>query len=192
MAMPAATRRHWTAAEVRALPDEPGKRFEVVDGELFVTPAPAYPHQNLVLALASALRDYCRRSHAAHAIVAPADVELDTSTLVQPDVFVLPLAGGRAPQTFEEVGHMLLAIEVLSPSSRRQDRLMKRSRYQRAGTETWIVDLDARLIERWLPGDARPEILAETLEWTAPGVPEPLKLDLPELFAEALGERMSG
>jgi Uma2 family endonuclease len=189
MGMPAATHRRWTAAEVRALPDEPGKRFEVVDGELFVTPAPAYPHQNVVLALASALRDYCRRHHAAHVIVAPADVELDTATLVQPDVFLLPLADGRAPQTFEDAGHMLLAIEVLSPSSRRQDRLMKRSRYQRAGVETWIVDLDARLIERWMPEDARPEILAEALEWTVPGASEPITLDLPTLFAEALGER---
>ena len=188
MAMPAAKRRHWTAAEVRALPDQPGKRFEVVGGELFVTPAPAYQHQYLVLAVASTLRNYCRSQGGARVIVAPADVELDPSTLVQPDVFVLPLAGGRAPQTFEEAGQLLLAIEVLSPSSRRQDRLMKRSRYQRAGAEVWIVDLDALLVERWLPEDTRPEIVAETLEWSAPGASEPLKLDLLSLFREACGE----
>jgi Uma2 family endonuclease len=54
--------------------------------------------------------------------------------------------------------------------------------------EYWIVDLDARLVERWRPDDTRPEILTETLEWTpVPGLP-PLVIELPALFAEALGE----
>jgi Uma2 family endonuclease len=192
MGMPAATHRRWTAAEVRALPDEPGKRFEVVDGELFVTPAPAYRHQFVVGSLYAELRAYCRRHHVASVIFAPADVELDPSTLVQPDVFVLPLVEGRLPQSFEETDGLLLAVEVLSPSTSRQDRLAKRARYQRAGAEAWIVDIDARLVERWLPEDARPEIVTETLEWTAPSASEPLTLDLPELFAEALGERLNG
>jgi len=189
MGMPAAAHRRWTAADVRALPDEPGKRFEVVDGELFVTPAPAYRHQRAVRLLCCRLGEYCARHAVGDVLLAPADVELDASTLLQPDVFVLPLVHGHPPETFDQVGRLLLAIEVLSPSTSRQDRLVKRVRYQRAGAEAWIVDLDARLIERWLPEDARPEIVTETLEWAAPGAPEPLKLDLPELFAEALGER---
>ena len=50
------------------------------------------------------------------------------------------------------------------------------------------MDLDARLVERWRPDDTRPEILTETLEWTpVPGLP-PLVIELPALFAEALGE----
>jgi Uma2 family endonuclease len=60
---------------------------------------------------------------------------------------------------------LLLAVEVLSPSTARYDRLTKRRFYQQQGVEYWIVDLDARIVERWLPGSDRPEILAEHLAW---------------------------
>lgn len=74
---------------------------------------------------------------------------------------------------------------MLSPSSARADRHIKRRRYQRAGiAEYWIVDLDARLIERWRPDDERPELLAEELVWRPAGSSEPLRLELPMLFAE--------
>ncbi len=52
----------------------------------------------------------------------------------------------------------------------------------------WIVDVEARLVERWRPGDERPEILTETLEWRPDPVIEPLVIDLPRLFAEILEE----
>jgi Uma2 family endonuclease len=65
---------------------------------------------------------------------------------------------------------------------------VKRPRYQRAGAEYWIVDLDARLVERWRPSDDRPEILTERIEWTAPDAPDALAIDLNEMFGEAHGE----
>lgn len=65
---------------------------------------------------------------------------------------------------------------------------MKRPRYQRAGAEYWIVDLDPRLLERSRPSDDRPEILTERVEWTVPVAPGALAIDLNELFAEAHGE----
>jgi Uma2 family endonuclease len=84
---------------------------------------------------------------------------------------------------------LLLAIEVLSPSTARADRTTKRRRYQRAGIpEYWIVDLDARVIERWRPGDDRPEVLGETLTWLAPGAASPLTIELAPLFARIHGE----
>ena len=75
----------------------------------------------------------------------------------------------------------------MSPSSARADRHVKRLRYQRAGTaEYWAVDLDARLVERWGPGDDRAESLAGRLVWS-PGVAGAvLEIDLTELFAEVL------
>jgi Uma2 family endonuclease len=54
--------------------------------------------------------------------------------------------------------------------------------------EYWIVDLDARLVERWRPSDERPEILAGRLEWHPAGEVPPLPLDLPQLFGEILDE----
>jgi Uma2 family endonuclease len=188
MGMPAMAKRRWTSAEVRALPEDPGKRIEVVDGELLVTPSPSYAHQRAVAYLLVKLREYLRRFRAGDVLPAPADVELDPSTLVQPDLFVIPLVDGRPPRAFSDVNQLLLAIEVLSPMTGRHDRVVKRPRYQRAGAGYWIVDLDARLVERWKPSDDRPEILTEGIEWTAPSAPEPLVIDFNELFADAHGE----
>jgi len=84
---------------------------------------------------------------------------------------------------------LLLAVEVLSPSSARNDRGHKRRYYQRNGLpEYWIVDLDSRLVERWRPDDTRPEVLTETLEWRPQGSAAPLVIELHTLFMEALGE----
>ena len=54
--------------------------------------------------------------------------------------------------------------------------------------EYWIVDPDARMIERWRPADDRPETPVETLEWLPSGASEPFRIDLPAYFAEVLGE----
>src|ERR1051325_45110 len=108
-------------------------------------------------------------------------------TLVQPDLFVVRKQPGQILKRWNEVGVPVLAIEFLSPGTAARDRGAKRRIYQGAGVaEYWIVDLDARLVERWRPGDARPEVVSEELVW------EPLpaiaaRLDLPTLFARVLG-----
>jgi len=82
----------------------------------------------------------------------------------------------------------LLAIEVLSPSNTRHDRVRKRPGYQRHVPEYWIVDLEARLIERWRPGDDRPEILTEQLTWHPSGALTPMTLELPLFFRRVFAE----
>jgi Uma2 family endonuclease len=77
---------------------------------------------------------------------------------------------------------------VLSPSTARYDRIVKRGRYQRHGVEYWIVDLDARLLERWTPESERPEILTESVTWLPVGAASALTLRLTPLFVEAVGE----
>ncbi len=176
----------WTVAEVLQLPDD-GKRYEVVDGELLVSPAPSLPHQETVWRLARSLASYVDAQGIGRVLLSPADLEFDERTLVQPDLFVAPLIDGRRPRSWKEIRSLILAVEVLSPSTARADRQIKRRRYQRHGVaEYWIVDLDARLVERWRPADERPEILAERLEWQPTGEIPPLEIDLPPLFAEAL------
>src|SRR5436190_4678017 len=130
MAMPKMLEQ-WTAARVRELPDD-GNRYEVVDGELLVTPSPTYDHQDVVGELFAALREFCEATQLGHAMVSPADIEFDPHTLVQPDVFVVPIAGKR-PKSWADVKALLLAVEILSPSTARADRTVKRRRYQRAG-----------------------------------------------------------
>jgi hypothetical protein len=64
----------------------------------------------------------------------------------------------------------------------------KRPGYQRHGAEYWVVDVDARLVERWRPSDERPEILSTALEWQPRGASTSMKVDLPSFFARVLGE----
>jgi Uma2 family endonuclease len=186
MGMPLAT-EGWTAEMVRALPDD-GKRYEVVAGELLVTPAPRLPHQAAVLRLLLALHPYVEHHRLGCVLQSPADIEFDPRTLVQPDVFVAPLVQGRRPRAWTDIHALTLAVEVLSPSTARADRSVKRRLYQRTGAEYWIVDLDARLVERWRPGDERPEVLTDVLAWQPDPALEPLTIELPALFREIWGE----
>ena len=183
MGMPQ-TAEIWTAERVRALPDD-GLRHEVVDGEHLVTPAPRLLHQRAVGFLERQLWSYASANGLGECFHSPADVELDPRTLLQPDVFVTARVGAKS---WSDILPLRLAVEVLSPSTARADRLVKRRRFQRAAVEYWIVDLDARLLERWRPGDERPEVAAEQLEWQPePSVP-PLLLDLVTFFKQVHAE----
>lgn len=187
MAMPAVTDRVWTAAEVQALPDDPSHRYECVDGVLLVSPAPRMAHQSAVTVLVGMLDALVRQAGVGAVFVAPSEWILDPRTLVQPDLYVVPLVDGRRPRTEAERGQPLVFIEVLSPSTARFDRVVKRARYQRAGIEYWIVDLDSRLVERWLPQDERPSIHAEELVWQPTGAAAPFVIALEPFFTEVLG-----
>jgi Uma2 family endonuclease len=190
MAMPSVKRR-WTAREVRRLIEESAlatPRYELVDGELLVTPSPSWAHQTAVSRLLAALIEYLDRQPVGRASTSPFDVELAPESLVQPDVFVVPALEARRLRSEMPARELLLAVEVLSPSSSRHDRVTKRPYYQRHVPEYWIIDLDARLVERWRPSDDRPEIVPELLEWRPAESPEPLQLDLTRYFAEVFDE----
>lgn len=186
MVMPMA--QDWTADRARSLPDD-GKRYEVLDGVLAVTPAPGWRHQHVAFAMARRLDTYLRANRFGRAIMAPADVEFSPTRLLEPDVFATRDVRGRPAMGYGEVRHLLLAVEVLSPGSARHDRITKRRIYMEEGVgEYWIVDADARTIERWRPGEDRPDIIDGVLRWEpSPDVP-PLDLDVESMFAEALGE----
>jgi Uma2 family endonuclease len=155
MAMPAfdrGTARRWTARQVRQLiADNPlaTPRYELVDGALLVTPSPSWPHQRAVQILVRELSAYLLREPVGHVGDSPFDVEPEPELIVQPDVFVLPIAESRRLLVEMPARALLLAVEILSPTSSRHDRVTKRPAYQRHVPEYWVVDLDARLIERW-------------------------------------------
>jgi Uma2 family endonuclease len=179
--MPATERGVTTIAELLALPED-GMRHELLDGVHVVTPAPALPHQRVVTELIYQLRTALQGGEDAEVFTSPADIMLGPDTLVQPDVFVVSLRQGDRLRSWSDVGVPPLVIEVLSPATAPRDRGAKRRIYQRAGVaQYWIVDLDARLVERWAPEDTRPEICDSVIEWSVPG-DSPLQIDLPRLF----------
>ena len=178
---------YYSADMVRDLIDEdsPSPRYETVHGELLVTPAPRYAHQEVVVRLIVALRLYLARHPAAgHVMLSPADVSFGLpDVLVQPDVFVLAPDETR-PQSWTAITRLLLAVEVLSPSTARHDRFQKRRLYQEQGVPAyWIVDVGARSVEVWTPERHFPHVEHERLTWTPAGAAEPFTLALPELWA---------
>ena len=190
MGMSTPTKR-WTAREVRALIDEsrPSPRYELVDGELLVTPSPQPLHQRAVTLLWQALRAYVESWGIGEVFVSPADLELEPGTIVQPDVFVVPAGGDALTKSWGVVRALLLAVEVLSPMSGRQDRVTKRRFYARVGVaEYWVVDVETRIVERWRGPDERPELLDERLVWSPEGAEEPFDLDLVTFFAKVQRE----
>ena len=173
---------------VRALPDD-GNRYEIIDGELYVTPAPSVVHQRAVRELALIVAPYVRTHRIGEALFAPADVIVyGPRKFVQPDFFVVPLVNGAPMRVWTDVGRLLLAVEVLSPSTEHTDRGRKRILYEEKGVpEYWIVDADARTIERRRLNDLPVEMLTESIAWTPdPDVPA-LVIELPGYFDRVHG-----
>jgi len=193
MGMPASVpapvgRFDWTAEMVRALPDD-GKRYEVLDGELFVTPVPSADHQEALIVLFRTLDPYVREHRIGHLMLSPADIEFSPKRLVQPDLFVAPLVEGKRPRKWRDVHGLVLAVEGLSPSTARADRQVKSKIYMDEDVgEYWIVDLDARVFERWRKDESRPEILAEALGWQPRADVPPLEIELVAYFAKVLAD----
>ena len=186
MGMPA-QQTEWTADMVRALPDD-GNRYEVLDGELLVSPSPMLAHQRALALLYQQLAPYVHGHKLGEVLWSPADIEFSKRDLVQPDLFVIPAPLSDQVKNWSDVTSLLLVIEVLSPSTAFGDRNRKRPAYQKQRIpEYWIVDLDAQLVERWTPDDSQPEILLESLTWNPQEEIEPLRIDLRAYFARVAG-----
>jgi Uma2 family endonuclease len=132
---PADTTRPFTVTDLEGMPDD-GRRYELIDGELLVSPAPGWAHQEAAYTLYMILRRACPAD--LRVIGAPFAVRPDTLNEVQPDVLVARYADltqrglARAP---------VLAVEVISPTSRLHDASLKKAFYARLGAASfWLVD----------------------------------------------------
>jgi Uma2 family endonuclease len=172
---------YYTADMVRTLPDD-GNRYEVVYGELLVTPSPRPWHQVLVHRLSLAIGNYLERERVGVALAAPADISWGPDVLVQPDVFVVAPEEART-LVWSRMRTLLLVVEVLSPSTAGNDRFLKRLRYREASVPLyWVVDGEERSVEIWTPLDDFPVVERERLEWHPPGAHAPFRLRLEDLF----------
>ena len=169
--------RRWTRADLASLPDD-GNRYEVLDGELFVTPQAAYRHQYIARDLAFILHAYCRR-YGIGEVVGPGAVIFGKNEL-QPDVQVIP--GHHPPLAdtkWEDLPTPLLVVEILSESTARRDVGKKRAAYLRIDIPTyWVVDADKHRVLAWSPVSSEPTIVTDTLHWHAGGDLPPLEIPL--------------
>jgi Uma2 family endonuclease len=158
----------FTEADFERLPVDAGDglRYELLDGSIIVTPAPGFLHQRATVRLLRLLDDAAPRG--LEVCVAPLDAYLPTGDILQPDVLVID----PAIVTDDKVrGVPLLAVEVLSPSTRRRDVGDKLTAYRDAGLPSyWVVDPLAPRLRAWrLEGGEYVHVadVADDVEWVA-------------------------
>jgi Uma2 family endonuclease len=166
--------QRWSYAEYARLPDD-GNRYEVIAGELYVSPSPNYRHQLARVRITGIFENFTRE-HGIGQIYGPVDVLLSGTDYLAPDLVFLKheRRGIRSNRGFE--GPPDLAIEIVSPSSSFRDRGLKRERYALFGVPLyWVVDVALRQIEVYRLGEdpnGPAEIVTDTLVWyPVPGGP---------------------
>lgn len=145
-AMATDVRRTYTYADLERIPAD-GRRYEILAGDLLVTPAPRTVHQRVVVQIAHLLCGFAQKSGGL-ALVAPTDVLISDSDVLEPDVLYLgPSSVGRCTERFIQ-GAPDVVVEVLSPGTEHVDRGEKLRIYREAGVrEYWIVDPERRFVE---------------------------------------------
>ncbi|MEO5818500.1 MAG: Uma2 family endonuclease [Gemmatimonadaceae bacterium] len=175
----AAVTKQWTLEELNSLPDD-GNKYELVRGELFVTPAPTDPHETIGARLSHLLIPYVEREKLG-LVYRPQAVMRFEGSEVSPDLMVRQ-PNPNAEPTWDNAPTPILVVEILSPSTRRRDNVQKRSLYLDAGVaEYGLVDEEQRTITSVRLG--HDDVVARTeLVWSPPGASAPLTLEVARVF----------
>ncbi len=172
--------KRWTLEELHSLPDD-GNKYELVRGQLFVTPPPNLEHETVLARLSRLLEPYVA-AHELGFVYRPRSVLRFAGSEVEPDLMVR-----QRPRDlhvdWDQVPVPILVVEVLSGSTRRRDRQDKRELYAEAGVdEYWIVDPERRVITVAHP-DGREYTATDTLNWASRGAGTALVVQLADVFA---------
>lgn len=184
---PTAQRLKMTYDDLLALPED-GLRHELIDGEHIVSPSPGSAHQLIIGSLYLAIATFLRERPVGVVMLAPFDIVFSPFDVVEPDLIYFSMERFRAVVGEKNAtGAPDLAIEVLSPSSRRRDEVVKRRLYERTGVpEYWIVDPELEAVRIYRPAEGRYMRVAELSadqddNLTTPLLPE-LTIPLASIF----------
>lgn len=175
--------KRWTRGDLERLPND-GNRYEVIHGELLVSPAPRPTHAYLVDRLDRILDAYSDRERVGRASSGNSAF-VTTDSEVIPDI-VVRQTPVPPPERWDDLPTPILVVEVLSPSTKRADLVKKRAFYIESGIpEYWIVDGEARSIR--VVRAVGETVETKSLRWEPVGAVSPLEIDLAAFFTEALG-----
>lgn len=141
------TELKFTYSDYEKLPAN-GKQYQVLDGELFMTPAPLTKHQKVLLKIYDCIKDYIRKNDSGELYISPCDVVLSDENIVQPDL--LFIAKGKVHIIKEKniQGAPDFVVEILSEGTEKLDRIYKKSLYEKFGVkEYWLVDIQDDTVE---------------------------------------------
>jgi Uma2 family endonuclease len=177
--------KQWTLDELHSLPDD-GNKYELIHGELFVTPAPAPTHESVLVLLRRSLEPYVAANDLGF-VFSPRSVVRVGESEVEPDLMVRRKPS-PVPRDWARWPLPSLVIEVISPTTRRRDRMHKRDFYLEIGVpEYWIVDTRAREV-RIVKREAEDDVASETLLWSPIPTAAPLRIDVQALFADEVDD----
>jgi len=174
-----------TVAEYDQLPEGP-PYYQLIDGELIMSPSPRIKHQLIVGNLFIMLKSHARQAGGS-AFFAPCDVELPGGHIVEPDVMYISKERLEIITEKRIVGAPDLVVEVLSPSNAKLDRQRKRELYAASGVrELWIIDPDAERLELFrLPENAdRPAVIFYLGDTASSDLLPGLSFPVADVFAE--------
>lgn len=170
----------WTVADLERLPYD-GNRYEILYGELLVTPLPSAGHQGVAARLFVNLAIWCR-AHTGWRYLSPGGVYISETTWLEPDIAIYP-DPEYLQQTWREMPPPVLVVEVLSPSTKKRDRHRKRPAYLAHGvSEVWIASEKDRTVERWTAASEFPESFRDTITWTPAATQPTFVMSYAELF----------
>jgi Uma2 family endonuclease len=131
-------------------PDD-GKRHEIINGDHYVTPAPNTKHQSVALNLAVSIGGYLKTNPVGNVFIAPFDVVFSDLDVVEPDLLYISRDRLGVLTKAHVRGAPDLAVEILSPGTRRTDEITKRKLYERFGVqEYWVVDPELDVVKIYL------------------------------------------
>ena len=184
MSRPANTWTEWTYSEYARFPDD-GDRYEVIDGEVLVTPAPGTQHQRVAFRLITLLQAYVS-AHGLGEMLWDVDLLFVEGQFLRPDMLFVPTSQAHRATDRGMEGVPGLIVEVQSPSSVSIDRVKKPRRYRDFGVpEYWVVDPVERavLVWRFAQGATEPETALEWLHWSPDPSLAPVRRAVAALFA---------
>lgn len=177
------TQRTYTYDDLADTPED-GQRYEIIDGELFVSPSPVLDHQRVVGRLYRWLADLVDAQQLGEVFIGPTDVFFSERNVVVPDVLFVAAKRSDILHRRYVAGAPDLVIEVLSPKTRRIDLGRKKALYAAFGVaEYWIVDPSARTVAIWSLVDGEYEPVAQADEAVRSLVVPGFSVSLTELFA---------
>jgi Uma2 family endonuclease len=178
MRMATRTKR-WTLEELHSLPDD-GNKYELIRGELFVTPPPSEDHETILSRLTRLLDPFVA-ANGLGMIYRPRAVIRFEGSEAEPDLMVRQ-PRTRAGKDWDDAPTPILIVEVLSPSTRRRDHMQKRDLYLDPGVEEyWIIDPEHRAI-RSVRRERDDTVATDELVWNPTGAVVPFVLAVDSIF----------
>ena len=139
-----------TYDDYKTFPDNDGIRKEIIEGELYMTPAPSLKHQTILGKLHIVIHNFVDNKNLGKIFLAPCDVVFSNINVMQPDLIFIAKKSYLILTDLNIQGAPDLLIEILSPSTKENDQIYKKQVYEKFGVkEYWIIDPVGESVEIW-------------------------------------------